>query len=51
MFGISQFSMFGVYALVFYIGAVFTKEIGLDYLSLFRALFAIMFGAYGAGMS
>lgn len=49
-YGIGQFSMFAVYALTFYAGAVFTQTDGLSFKNMFRALFAIIFAAFGAGM-
>lgn len=50
-FGLGQFGNFGVYACVFYFGAVFTYTYGLSFRDLFRALFSVFFAAYGAGMS
>ena len=43
--------MFLVYAAIFYAGAVFTMKYGLKFQDLFRALFSIIFAAFGAGMS
>ena len=51
VYGTGQFGMFAVYALTFYAGAEFTIRIGLTFQNLFRALFAIIFAAFGAGMS
>ena len=48
-FGFSQFGMFFVYALVFFIGAVFMVNIDLDYKDLFLSIFGVLFAAYGAG--
>lgn len=51
IYGIGQFGMFAVYALTFYAGSEFTIKYGLSFKDLFRALFAIIFAAFGAGMS
>lgn len=51
LYAIGQFSMFAVYALIFYVGAVFTMEYNLSFQDLFRALFAVIFSAFGVGMS
>ena len=48
-FGFSQFGMFFVYALVFFIGAVFTIKIDLGYKDLFLSIFGVLFAAFGAG--
>ncbi len=50
LYGFSQFSMFLVYGIVFYLAAVFRLHYGEDMLSTFVAVFVILFGAYGAGM-
>lgn len=49
-YGIGQFAMFAVYALTFYAGSEFVVKYGLGFNDLFRALFAIIFAAFGAGM-
>jgi ATP-binding cassette subfamily B (MDR/TAP) protein 1 len=51
LYAIGQFSMFAVYALIFYVGAVFTVEYNLSFQDLFRALFSVIFSAFGVGMS
>lgn len=48
-FGFSQFIMFAVYALLFYVGAVFHRDYGVDSVDMFTAIFAIMYSAFGAG--
>ena len=48
-FGFSQFGMFFVYALVFFIGAVFMIHIDLGYKDLFLSIFGVLFAAFGAG--
>jgi len=48
-FGFSQFGMFFVYAVVFFIGAVFTIKIDLGYKDLFLSIFGVLFAAFGAG--
>lgn len=51
LYGFGQSAMFIVYAGMFYAGALFTTRYGLSFRDLFRALFAIIFAAYGAGMA
>lgn len=51
LYGLGQASMFLVYAAIFYAGARFTVQYGLKFQDLFRALFSIIFAAFGAGMS
>lgn len=51
LLGFSQFGMFFVYALLFFIGAVFRKKNGLSYQDLMIAMFSVIFGSYGAGMA
>lgn len=41
--------MFGMYAVIFYIGAIFVRDTGLDMRDMFVSIFAIMFAAVGAG--
>ena len=41
--------MFIIYALIFYLGAIFLREYGVSPLDIFKAMFAIMFAAVGAG--
>ena len=48
-FGASQFALFGVYASMFYSGAMLVKYINLSYDSMFISLFSIMFAAFGVG--
>ena len=48
-FGFSNFVMFIMYAVVFYIGAIFVRDTGLDMQDMFTSIFAIMFAAFGAG--
>lgn len=47
----SQFGMFLVYAVLFYLGAVFVRYSGDKYLDMMTCMFAVIFGAYGAGMA
>jgi len=51
LFGFSQFSQFLIYAVIFRVGAKFQTEYGLNMKEFFVALFAIIFGGYGAGMA
>lgn len=41
--------MFGIYAIIFYIGAIFHREYGLTMRDMFAAIFAVMFASMGAG--
>ena len=50
-YGVGQFGQYAVYAVTFYAGAEFTQRNGLSFRNLFRALFSIIFAAFGAGMS
>eukprot|EP01017_Pseudomicrothorax_dubius_P007833 TRINITY_DN124_c0_g1_i6.p1 TRINITY_DN124_c0_g1~~TRINITY_DN124_c0_g1_i6.p1 ORF type:complete len:1219 (+),score=330.83 TRINITY_DN124_c0_g1_i6:81-3659(+) len=50
-FGISQFAMFGLYAIVFYIGALFNRDDGLSMRDMFMSIFAVMFAAFGSGQT
>ena len=47
----SQMSMFVVYAILFYLGAIFQRDRGLSFTNMMTAMFALIFGAYGAGMA
>jgi ATP-binding cassette subfamily B (MDR/TAP) protein 1 len=47
--GYSQLMMFVIYAIVFYIGAIFHRDQGLPIKNMFTAIFAIMFASFGAG--
>jgi ATP-binding cassette subfamily B (MDR/TAP) protein 1 len=51
LYGFGQSSMFIVYAALFWAGAHFTTRYDLTFKNLFRALFSIIFAAYGAGMA
>lgn len=51
LYGFGQSSLFYVYAAMFYAGAIFTIEYELSFQDLFRALFSVIFAAYGAGMA
>lgn len=48
-FGISQFFMFGLYAVTFYVGAVLVRYDDLNPKDMYIAIFAIMFSSMGAG--
>jgi len=48
-FGLSQFVNFGIYAVVFYIGAIFIRDIDLSFQGMLQSVFGIMFAAMGAG--
>eukprot|EP01016_Furgasonia_blochmanni_P035226 TRINITY_DN3880_c0_g1_i16.p1 TRINITY_DN3880_c0_g1~~TRINITY_DN3880_c0_g1_i16.p1 ORF type:complete len:952 (+),score=286.58 TRINITY_DN3880_c0_g1_i16:120-2858(+) len=51
MFGFSQFTMFGTYAYIFYIGALFTVDQGLGLEDMFTSIFGIIFAAFGSGQA
>ena len=50
-FAFSQFVNFGIYALVFYVGALFitNPDSGVDFQGMLQSIFGIMFAAMGAG--
>jgi ATP-binding cassette subfamily B (MDR/TAP) protein 1 len=49
VFGLSNLAMFCTYAIVFYVGAVFNKNIGLSFRDMFISIFGVMFAAMGSG--
>jgi ATP-binding cassette subfamily B (MDR/TAP) protein 1 len=49
LYGISKFTMFLVFALVFYTGALFVRDDGVNFGDVFTAIFAIMFAAIRVG--
>lgn len=51
LLSVSQMTQFIVYAVVFWVGAVFVKDYGLTFSNLMVAIFSLLFGAYGAGMA
>ncbi|EGR27069.1 hypothetical protein IMG5_202500 [Ichthyophthirius multifiliis] len=51
MFGLSQFIMFNVYGIIFYVGAIFVRDNGVSAKEMFVSIFCIMFAAFGAGNS
>ena len=44
-------SMFIIYAVVFFVGAIFVRDGKLNFTDLLVSLFSILFGAFGAGMA
>lgn len=48
-FAFSQFIMFGMYAVVFWVAGILHKEENLKLDKAYAAIFAIMFAAFGAG--
>lgn len=48
-FGFSQTSVFVIYAVVFYCGALFVRDGHINMENMFDALFSIMFAAFSAG--
>ena len=51
MLGVSQFGQFIVFAIIFYAAGVWRQKYDLDMEKLFTAIFALIFGVYGAGMA
>ena len=41
--------MFGMYAVIFYVGAIFRRDYALGLDEMFTALFGIIFAAFGSG--
>lgn len=48
-YGLSQGMNVFTYAIVFYIGAIFIRDINLSYKNMLQSVFAIMFAAQGTG--
>jgi hypothetical protein len=48
-FAFSQFVMFVIYGIIFYLGAIFNKEYNLNMRDMFAAIFSIMNASFGAG--
>lgn len=48
--GLSQLIMFVVYAVTFYVGALLVEDLQITYDNMFRAIFTILFAAFGVGM-
>lgn len=48
-FGFSQLVMFVLFAVVFYVGAVFYRDGDVEILEMFTAIYAIMYAAIAAG--
>lgn len=51
LMGFSQFGQFIVFALVFYYAGVWREKYDLNMQNVFIAIFALIFGVYGAGMA
>ena len=51
LYAIGQWGQFILYAVVFYAAAYFIKNDFVDFNQLFRALFSILFGAFGFGFA
>ena len=49
LFGASQLVMFIIFALVFYVGTLFVRKFGIDFVNIFTAIYALMFAAMTAG--
>jgi len=48
-YGLSQGISYGTFALVFYVGALFIRDIDLSFKNMLQSIFAIMFAAMGTG--
>lgn len=48
-YGISKLIMFVVFALIFYIGTLFCRDYGVQFVDIFVAIYAIMFAAIRVG--
>jgi len=51
MYGLAQGLNYGTFALVYYIGAIFIRDIDLSYKNMLQSVFAIMFASQGTGNS
>jgi hypothetical protein len=49
LFGVSQFTMFTVFGLIFFLGAVFKRDNNLGIDNVFTAVYAIFFSAMTIG--
>lgn len=49
LLGFSQFSLFAVYAIVFYTGAIFHRDNGVSTKDMFVSIFTVLFAAMGVG--
>lgn len=49
MYGLSQMAITCILALIFFIGSIFIQQYSMDILSIFTAIYAIMFAAIQAG--
>lgn len=49
LYGASQLVMFVIFALVFYIGSLFVRKYGINFVNTFTAIYALMFAAMTAG--
>ena len=49
LYGLVQFIMFVIFAIIFYLGSIFIRDNGLDVSNVFTAIYAIMFAGMTAG--
>jgi len=49
IFGLSQFLIFGVFALSFYLGIYYLNKGDIEFLDMYTSVFALVFAAYGSG--
>lgn len=49
LYGASQFVMFVIFALIFYIGTLFVKKFSLNFVDVFTAIYALIFSSMTAG--
>jgi len=50
-FGISQFLMYGIQALLFYVGGIFVTDGTITFESFFAVLMSVMLSSFGVGMA
>jgi len=49
IFGMSQFLIFGVFALSFYLGIYYLNKGEIEFIDMYTTVFALVFAAYGSG--
>lgn len=49
LYGLSQMILSCILSLIFFIGSLFIRDLGMDVLKVFTAIYAIMFAAIQAG--
>ena len=49
LYGVSQLVMFVIFAIIFYIGTLFVRDLGVKFVDVFTAIYAIVFAGMTAG--